>query len=872
MSNQPPKMASWLLQRIAGKAEIVDIQGDLEEQYGLDLQEKGRLKAQLAYWKNVLSIIFSYALKRRKAAAAYSPYYGSNTMSMVQNYVKISIRSFLKNKLFTSINIVGLALGMSLCLLALSISVSILESDGFHAKKDRIYQINTHITDEEGDNTYGSVYPAAGHYLEEKYPFVETALTIHSGFSTTINHHGNRVDMQGYYADPEFFEVFSFQLTKGNPRTALSRPGTIVLTESVAEKLFRDSDPIGKVLETENGNFTVTGVMPDLKKTHLYFDVLTSTLTYEQSQTANHHQTDWQEYRNHYLYVMLRPESDPAALELALAQTSTKIAEMNEGQTSIALESVLLDEAVPRWDISNALGIGWDYPSMLFFMFIGLLILLPAIFNYTNLSIARAMKRAKEIGVRKVVGAEKRQIQLQFIVETVIMVLLALLGATALFVPMQTEFLDMVVSAEVLDTSLRFSNLLAFLIFGLIIGVVSGLFPALYFSRLSPVHTLKGDLQQKAVSVSGIKKGLFIFQFGLSLFFIIGVATIARQYQHVFSHAHGFDSEQVLTIPFYDQNKQVALQELARHPDVKNITTTSHLPGIPISYLAEVTQNGADTLPIASVYIGDDFVENMKMDMVWGNPKNLLLSNLNEEMVLVNEEFLKSFAVFPRTADSLAFTFEDGRHARIAGVIKDLHYEPLNEQIKPMVMRYSVEESNYVLIHLQSSDIQNTLSGLQLIWSEIDQQQPFDAAFLDDEIQRAYKFLTVQIKIFSFLGTLAIIISCLGLLGMVSYTTENRTKEIAIRKIMGASASGIYLLLTKDYIKLIGYSALLAIPLSWLFYDQIFLYFLIRYGLGLGVLEVVGSVFFLFSVGFLFIYWQTSKVVRMNPATNLRYE
>jgi len=878
MKNQqhpvPPRWARKSLEWWAGTADTEDLLGDLEEDFLYNLAEKGKLKAQLIYLRQVASLAFSYSLKKRKKNSAYSHYYSGNSLTMIRNYFKIAVRNFSKQKLFTSINIVGLALGMSVCLLALSISVSILQSDSFHDKKDRIYQVNTHMIDKDDNVVYGSTFPAVGNYMEEKYPFIETALHIHTGFLATVNHNNNLLDFHGYFVDPEFFDVFSFELTQGDPSSALATPNTIVLTESVAAKLFREADPMGQLLETETGTYTVTGIMPDPKQTHLYFEVLTSELTYIQQRGQTNRVTEWQEYRGHYLYLLLQPGTSPEALELALGQTSQKAGEYN-AERSIALESVGLGEAVPRWNISNAIGIGWDYPSMLFFLFIGLIILLPAIFNYTNLSISRALKRAKEIGIRKVVGAEKGQIQMQFIVETIVITLLALAGSILIFIPLQNEFLTIVAAAEVLDTSLRPLLLIIFILFGLLIGVVAGLFPAIYFSRLSPIHSLKGGYQGgglRSVSISGIRKGLFVFQFGLSLFFVIGVATMAKQYRHVFSRSHGFSSEQVLTIPFYGQNKEVAIEALAAHPDVSSVTAASHLPGIAIYNQAEVTPNGRDTIIVAEVFVGSNFIENMEMELVWGSSLALENSTINEESVVVNEQFLRSVSVFPRSADTLTFVHADGTHARIAGVLKDLHYEPLSTEIRPMVFRHSLQNSNFVMLGIHSNDVPKTIGELEAIWAGIDQKIPFEATFLDSEIERAYLFLTVQIKIFSFLGALAITISCLGLLGMVSYATENRTKEIAIRKIMGASVSDIYLILTRDFVKLICYSALLAIPISYFFYDRLFLYMLIRYGTGVGLGEVVLSVVFLFLIGFLFIFWQTSKVAQTNPATNLRYE
>ncbi|MEM9327489.1 MAG: ABC transporter permease, partial [Bacteroidota bacterium] len=827
--HQPPSIPSWLLTKFAGSADIEDLLGDLEEGFEELAREKGLFRARVHHWRHVLSLCFSYALRSRRHATSYSPYYSSGGFGMFRNYVKIASRNFWKHKLFTVLNLLGLALGMSVCLLALSTSVAIVQSDEFHDNKDRIYQINTVIHDEEGKSTYASTFPAVGPHMESEYPFVEAALEIRPGFRPQVHRHGNLLDFHGYYVDPKFFDAFSFDLLQGDPSSALKAPQTMVLTKSVADKLFRDQDPMGQTLDTEEGSFTVTGVMADLKQTHMYFEVLTSQRTIARNTTPR--ADDWQQHRGHYLYLLLRPGTTAETLAEALGQTA-EIASGHNAEIGISLASAVLDQVVPRWNIRQAMGIGWDYPSMIFFLFIGFVILVPAVFNYTNLSIARAMKRAKEVGIRKVVGAGKRQIKMQFIVETVIMTLLALIGSVFIFIPIQKEFFTMVRAAEVLDTTLNGPVVVVFVSFAVFVGLMAGLFPAVYFSKISPAHSLKGALSGRAASVSGIKKGLFVFQFALSMFFIIGIATMARQYRHVFNDNHGFQSAQVVTLPFLGQNKQVAMEALKSHPDVTAITSSSHLPGVVINTQVEITPNTLDTINVAEVFMGEHFVSQLEMKLLWGSEELGTNSTQNEERVLVNERFLQAIAVFEQSEDSLTFTMGDGTHARIQGVLQDLHFEPLSRDIKPMVFRYSVDESNYALLSVQSQDFQATLVDLERIWSGIDQEVPFEASFLDDEIKKAYYFLRAQIKIFTFLGTLAVVISCLGLLGMVSYTTENRTKEIAIRKIMGASVSGIHLLLARDFLRLIGYSALIAVPLSYFFYDKLFLYFLIRYGLG----------------------------------------
>ncbi|MEQ9403361.1 MAG: FtsX-like permease family protein [Cyclobacteriaceae bacterium] len=867
----PPLFARKVFEWWSKKADTEDLLGDIDEYFQYNLEEKGKLKAQIIYFKQVISLSFSYALLKRKRSASFSGYYSTNSIAMIKNYFKIALRNFSKHKLFTSINILGLALGMSICLLALSMFVSIYKFDEFHTKKDRIYQVNTHIETTSDRTLFASTFNSVGEYMAEKYPFIEQVVKIKEGFRPEIKHRGNLLNFSGYYADPAFFEVFTFPLISGDPVNALSKPFSVVITKSVAETLYKNENPIGKVLETNYGSFNVTGVIDDLKQTHFYFEVLTSYQTYEQINPSLRLSNDWVNYRNNYVYLLLKPDTKEQALRESLAQVATRASEFNPEQT-ITLQSNPLPEMTPQWIISNGLGVGWDLPTMLIFMAVGFLILLPAVFNYTNLSIARALKRAKEIGIRKVVGAEKNQIKTQFIVETIILCLLALIGSIFIFSLIRKEFLNMIMGAASLDISLTVPLIIVFILFALFIGGLSGLFPALYFSRLNPIDTLKGEIKNRSGSISGMRKGLFVFQFFLSLFFIIGVGAIAKQYTYVFSYNHGFDSDNVLAVPFQNIDKQVVLNEFAAHPNVKSITTSSNLPGLRLPIIVEVTPNEKDTLSVNQVFIGEDFIENLHMNLVWGESANDIQSTQNEEPVLVNEQFMRSVAVFEGERDSLLFTLSDGTRCRIAGILEDFNFEPLNELINPLVFRYSLEESNYALLTINSTDIKKTIDDLDLIWTDIDQKANFEATFLDDEIEDAYSFLVNQIQIFGFLSVLAITISCLGLLGMVSYTTENRTKEIAIRKIMGASNKSLYYTLTKDFLKMIMISALIAIPCSYVFYDMILLTMLLQYGQGLGILEVFLSITFLFLIGFSAIYWQTSKVAHANPAGNLRYE
>ncbi|MEM0940828.1 MAG: ABC transporter permease [Bacteroidota bacterium] len=867
----PPKNAQRLLRRFAGRADLEDILGDMDEIYSCNLKDAKEWQADLNYWRQVCSLLFSYGFKKRKISAAYAHYYSQNSIAMFKNYFKIAIRNFAKHKLFTTLNVFGLALGMSICLIALTVTVTVHLMDEFHQNKARIYQINTSIKGEANKTFYSSTFPATSDYLIQNYPFVEAVVDIQSGFKPVVDHHGQLFDFSGYFAGEAFFNVFSFNLIQGNPNAVLKDPFSMVLTEKTAKKLFGDESALGKTIKTDLGTFNVTGVMEDLYQTHFFFEMLTSYETYKKLSVTDL-KNDWLNFRNHYAYTLLYEGTETSQLAAALAETA-EIADAYYPDESIELRFIEVSNIVPhKWNNNNALGVGWEEKALVFFIAIGILILMPSIFNHTNLSIARSLKRAKEIGIRKVMGVQKKQIKTQLIIETMLMTLLALIISFFIMVPMKEFLLEMVYFSEVVDTDLNIYQGLVFVGFALLVGLIAGIFPAQYFARLNPVQTLKGEVLNGKNKVAGYKKGLFVFQFFMSLVFVTGVAAIGKQYKFVLNNNHGFESNNVLSIPFSDIDKQILMNELSKHPDVKAVTASSNLPGLRSSERIQVSSNRIDSIDVMQVYVADNFVEQMKMELIWGESKAISRSNQNEELVLVNQRLIQSLKVFYTQADTLRFTMADGTKCRVVGILKDFNFEPLSELISPLIMRYSLEKSNYALVTVNSPNIKRTITDLELIWSDIDQNRTFRATFLDDEIEEAYFIFVAQLKFFSVLSILAITISCLGLLGMVSYTTENRTKEIAVRKIMGATKASLFYQLTKDFLKLIAIAALLAIPFSYVFYDKIFLHFLIRYGTGLGVIEVVISILFLFMVGAASIYWQTAKVTKANPATKLRYQ
>jgi putative ABC transport system permease protein len=866
-----PKWGVKLLKWWSKNAEIEDLLGDLEECYFDHISSKGKALAHLYYIRQVVSLLASYTLNKRRKDAKLKVYFTPTTISMIHNYTIVALRNFKRHKVFTTLNLVGLALGMSISLLAISVILAVFDLDEFHTKKDRIYQIGTIIKDDQGTRQYASTYNAMANYLASNYPFIESTVRVKSGFSPTVDHRGSEVPLDGYYADPSFLQVLDFPLLYGDPATALSKPNSIVLTQSAAALLFTIENPTGLLITTDQGDFQVTGVIVDPKQSHFYFQALTSFNTHTTANSSTPMEHDWQHFYRNYLFLMLKEGTSPTAMTSAL-QNAEKITAERNPELAISFVSVALTDLVPSWNVYHSLGLDWDLYGMLFFVGIGLLVLLPAVFNYINLSLARALKRAKEIGIRKVMGAEKFQIKMQFLVETILLSLLSLIGAVLIFMLIKDQFIDMMIGGETLNISLNVITVSSFAAFAIFIGVISGIIPAYYFAQLDPIVTLKGGSPKSGTSISMLKKSLFVFQFGLSLIFMIGVGAIVHTYSYALDYNHGFDSENILVVPLHGINKEVALQELATQPQVRSISTSSNLPGVMLPTALEVLPNATDTMSIGQVFIGSGFVENLQMELAWGTTGSEQQSSFNEEVVLVNRKFMEARRIFGDTPDSLVFKTSDGRNCKIVGILKNFNFEPLNEEIAPIVFRYSLEQSNYALLTLQPTDIRSTISDLDAIWTSIDQKVPFQSYFLKDEVEKAYQYIIIQFKIFVFLSLLAITISCLGLLGMVAFNTENRTKEIAIRKILGATNKSLYIVLSKEFLKIIIVAVMFAVPFSYFFYDKLFLPMLMKNSAGLGILEVIVGVVVLLSMGLTAIYFQTSKVANTNPANSLRTE
>ncbi len=867
--NRPPHLAQKMLLLFAGKANIEDIQGDLDEVYDNHRKANGKFKANLFYWGHSFSLIFSYGLKKRKRNTSYSTYYTRNSFGMFRNYLKISLRNLRKQRTFTAINVLGLSIGMSIALLSVAMYVDLKKFDTYHPNAEDIYRVTTEVTKAGDKEKYSSSPPALSHRMKAEIPSIYKSVHINTGFSALISHKASNINAHGYFTEPSFFELFAFPMRSGSPH-ALSLPGQVILTNELATKLYGNQNPIGKIIESEQwGQLQVGGVLePFPKHTHLVFDMLVGFPTSDQF-NANYTLAKWVDFTNSYFYFAIRETDKKAAIHqlTEIGKAGNQAFEAEDATATYGLQALL--NITPGELINDSIGVQFEMPTMLLFFGIALLILLPACFNYTNMSIALALKRAKEVGIRKVMGSQRKPIIYQFLVETIIICLIALLLSSISFVYMRRSFTEMIVGGSALSFELDPVLVLAFIGFAIVTGLLTGLAPALYFAKISPIKALRSNDTSGKVNISGIRKGLLVFQFVLTLIFMIGIGTLLKQYQETKSYELPFSTENTFIVYMQDLQVDLLANELAMDAHISSFSFSSSIPGTSLTkniYTYNATTQ--DSLRLREVFVDDRFVDHMNLTLVRGSK---LTSEAHQvEHIVVNEEAITRLKRMK--FDTSTLTFDDGRRAQIVGVIQNYNHEPLNERIEPLVLRVNEDAVGYAIVSMSGSDPLLNYARLEEKWDLLNPEVPFKASLLENEIYDAYYFFRVGLKIFGFLAILAISISCLGLLGMVIYTTENRRKEVAIRKILGASLQSLFGSLAKLFIRLWVIALIIAVPLSYFFYDTFLIRIYNKFTDGVGLVEILLSVIVTLGLGSLAIFWQVNKVARINPATSLRSE
>lgn len=866
MSHHPPKLPRRIFEWLAGKANIDDLLGDLDELFYLHLETMSPRKAKALYWKQVLSLSFSYAVRKRKRDARYGGYSASSfSIDMMRNYFKVAVRNLYQYRYFSTLNAFGLAIGMSVSLLLISIYGYVRTYDNFHQHKNNIYTVISHQRDGVEESDYATAPQVLAEKIKAEFSGAEEVLRITKGYDNQVVTEKENIPVKAYYVEPEFFSVFTFEVVQGNA-AALAEPNNIILTESTAMKLFNSHDVIGQTLTFDGGaTMQVAGLMKDHPlNSHLNFEILISHSSIPHSQLFT--EDRWTNYPKQYVYILLGETTSSEHLQ----QYLNKVASQTYAQTTVKVSFALqpLKEIATGGDLLQAIGTKWEMSGFLMFAVFAALILLPACFNYTNISIARALRRAKEIGLRKTMGGAKSQIFLQFITETIIITLLSLLGSLLIFVLIRSEFQRMMVAGSSLDLSINWRMLLMFTAFAVVTGLIAGIFPALHFARLTPIQALKSKINTRGTFFS-FRKILTVFQFALSFGFILALVVFGRQYQYSMNFDFGFEKKNTLDVELQDVDPSLFKNAYAGLTSVQSLSMSSGLLGVNASRTWAYTTK-EDSTEAAQMFIDTNYIENFGLTFLAG--KNFPDDGTQRERyIIVNEEFLKTYKIDqPRDALGRVFTI-DNQDLEVIGVLKNFHYEPLMYPIGKFFFRMKKDEFVYANLQVASHDTYRLFTQLEDVWKQLPTQKKFKARYFEDELNEAYQTYQVLLKIVAFLGLLAITISLLGMLGMVVYTTENKTKEVSVRKVLGASVANISLLLSKDYLKMMGWAMVFAIPLTVFLLD--FLLTEIQYySVQLSVWDILVSSLILLTLGVVTITSQTYKTATRNPAEMLRME
>ena len=788
---------------------------------------------------------------------------------MLINYLKIALRNISRHKSFTILNTFGLAFGMSVSLLLISFYSDINSFDDFHTRKENIYRIISNLERGLDRNDYASAPVALAKKLYD-YPGIQEIVCLNSSLSGEIVTTHMNLPIRGYFADANFFTVFDFAMIQGNPLTALAKPNNIVLTESLAKKIEPSGDLLGSVIEIEGqGNFEVTGIIKDQRHSHFMFEVLISFQTLPAAQKGEENNPNqWTSFQDQYIYLLVANSSKAEGVQQALNRIAKDlVSQSNDAKISFKLQPLV--DITPGPDLENSIGPDTDYTLIVVFGTISLLILLPACFNFANISIARALKRAKEIGLRKTMGGAKVQIFFQLITEAIAITLISLVGAVAIFMLIRPEFENMMPGAW-LDLSLTWEMILMFLLFAVATGFLAGALPAFHFASLNPIQSIRGQSRTKGFSRNQVRRVLITFQFALSFFFIVLIIVFSRQYRYTLNFNYGFNTENILDVQLQGMDPSIFKSEFSVLPEVQEISMSSDILGLTYSSTQVHEQTSGDSLEVFQLFADPDYVENMGLQLIAG--KNFPDGHdQQEKYIIVNEQFLSHWKM-DNPVDAIGRTFlVDGRMLEIIGVLKDFHYASLFLPVESFFIRTDPSRYTYANMKIISNDIHATRTSMEKIWHKLNDTRKFEAHFFDDEMEELYNFYQAVLKLIGYLGLLAISITLLGLLGMVIYTTENRTREVGIRKVFGAGKTNLTYLLSIEFVKLMLWAILFAIPACFLLLDDL-LSSVQYYSVRINAWDIFSGIVITFCLGIITIASQTWRAASKNPVDILRCE
>jgi putative ABC transport system permease protein len=867
---RPPKLATWLFKKCLNKEDIGHRLGDLEEVFQLIGNEYGGFYAWRWYWEEVLKsipLLLDFSIYR--------------SLTMFISYLITTLRAIKKNKGYSVINITGLALGMACFILILLWAKNELNYDRFHEQADQIYRVVTQIEYANGsssDNIWNCTPMPLKSALQNDFPEVLYATRVDCSPGVVRYKNQTYFESELFLIDPEFFKIFSFPLLKGNAEVALKNPTSVILTPEIARKYFGNKNPLGRIMQINNRDHTVTGVaLQAPQNSHIRFDFLLPYSSVLATSFGRGHWNNWTSIHGP-TYILLKPGVDPRVVQLKLPAFFKKYAgEKSNYNLQIEPVTSIHLHGKHRGELSN----NGDIQIVNIFAAAGLFILLIACFNYINLSTARSQKRAKEVGIRKVIGAGRRNLACQFFLESMLFVVIASILAIPCVLLLLPSFSN-IVGRELNFELLMFSpNLFLFIGVILFVGLASGSYPSFFLSSLKPTKVMKGIGAGIGRRQFYLRNGLVIGQFVMSIALIICTLVVIRQLDFIRKKHLGFSQERILALTIRDQglrkNLDAFKQALSKQSSIVDACYQNRLPS-EIRHVGSFFLKGRSEDEVVKTYVtfvDYEYVNFYDMSIVEGRDfSKSMITDLNQA-ALVNQCAVKELGFKNPIGKQIKVW---GRDLTIIGVVEDYHFLPLRQSIAPVTIslskpsflsRYGLRYG-FLTIKISAQDIAKTLSMIEQEFKKFSPNYPFEFSFLDDRLDNIYVTDKQSKQAFFYFSIIAIIIACFGLFGLAAFSAEQRIKEFGVRKVLGASVPGLFYLISKELTSWVIISNVVAWPIAYFLMKNWLQDFAYRVHLGLWIFIISSGVGF--GIALLTVSYQSLKAALVNPIECLRYE
>ncbi|HKI77875.1 MAG TPA: ABC transporter permease [Ignavibacteriaceae bacterium] len=811
---------------------------------------------------------------------------------MIKNYMRIAFRNLFKHRGFSLINIIGLTVGLTICLLILLFIKDELSYDKYNDKSDQIYRVILHGRISDSDFNLAVSCAPIGPTLVNELPEVENFVRILKGGIPVLRYQDKVFSEDRFFwADSTFFDVFSLPLVEGNPKTALVKPQSVVITESMAKKYFGNDDAVGKILNMDNRiDYMVTGVMKDVpKNSHFHFDFLGSLASYQGIMQDN----SWLS-NNQFTYVLLKKgvtyddiKNKMEDIVLKYVGPQVKLAlgvtfdQLKKSGAMYRYSLQPLSDIHLRSHLDNEIEPNSDIQYVYIFALIALGILLIACINFMNLATARSAMRAKEVGIRKTLGSTKPQLIMQFIFESILMSFIAVILAVflaELFLPMFNSITGKNIAFGLAE---NITFIPVFILFAIVVGFIAGSYPAFFLSAFDPVTVLKGN-KLKGGKNSWLRSTLVISQFAVSIILIIGTFIIKDQLSYIQNKKLGFNKDQIILVKKTDDigtQIETFKKELKDSPSIVSVSNSTTYPGFNNFGNSAYTaggESGDKSQLIMQMAADYNFVDTYQIPMSEGRYYSKEHPSDTLNAIVVNDETVRIFGLKDPIGKKLIAIGNNPKNSRtytIIGVTKDFNYESLHSKIRPLAIHLIVPGrgfGRYTAVRFATNDVKNTLNFISKKWHKLAGAQEFEYSFFDQEFANLYKSEQRTSELFTSFSILALIIASMGLFGLVAFITERRTKEIGIRKVMGASIKEIVFLLSKEFSKWVLLANIIAWPVAYYFMSNWLKEFAYRIEIPILLFPVAGLLVLMVSL--LTVSTLTYKAARANPANSLKYE